>query len=846
MIDLLRCFSFRYLRARPLRAFMAFISIALGVALFVSTDVATTSVVTAVEEGARALSGKAEWQVTRGTGTGVEDSLAAEIRKLPGAIAAPLVRAPVKTVTPEAGTLMLLGVDFRNDSLLRLYQIEGRPDAGTFLRTALVPDAVIIPRQLADLHDLAVASGIDVATRDGVKTLRVTGILEDVGPAGAFQGRFAIMELGAAQRLFGRPGLVDRIEVAGVSREALESACPGHIVRPASSSGNLVRQALERLRSLISISVVALVVGVFIIYNTVSISVVERVKEIATLRALGATRRQIRSMIVIEWLVVGVLGSAVGVAFGYLLARLLLGEVTHNLNMLVHIVDVEKVVLSTWTLVWGLVLGTAATLAASIIPARHATASPPVDVLRQHGYRLAKSYRGVFIVGAAVIAVGVVLIATGLSVSTIAGFACTGLFFIGVALMLPQITVTLSRWLKPSLRRRLSFEGYLGADNISKFPQRTTLTVTALGGGLAMMIASASLVESFIDAAQSWMDHAFPFDLAVSTTDFEKAVYSDQVLPQAAVDDIRSNPEVAVAYGVRCIFTDFDELEVLLLSLDFDEFLDGHRRRGHNTWSEQFRDPALVEAMNSGRGVAIAENFAYRFGVGAGDTIELSTPEGRRSFEVTRVFEDYSWPFGLVMMDRSVYENLWHDDTVTYVDICLADGVDRGAFQQHLTEALGERFTLYVYDIADIKQTADDAMRDAVALGDVQVLIAIVIGFLGIVNSLLISVLQRTREIGLLRAVGMTRRQVSRSVMLEALYIGLVGGVIGIITGLAGGWFPLRYFTLGITGYLTPIVVPWKQMAMAIIAAALIGVFASVLPARRASAVNVIDAIGYE
>ena len=137
-------------------------------------------------------------------------------------------------------------------------------------------------------------------------------------------------------------------------------------------------------------------------------------------------------------------------------------------------------------------------------------------------------------------------------------------------------------------------------------------------------------------------------------------------------------------------------------------------------------------------------------------------------------------------------------------------------------------------------------MRDAVALANVQVLIAIVIGFLGIVNTLLISVLQRTREIGLLRAVGMTRGQVSRSVMLEALFIGLIGGVIGIITGLLGGWFPLRYFTLGITGYLTPIAVPWKQIAIAVVVAAVIGVLASLLPARRATAVNVIDAIGYE
>ena len=163
-------------------------------------------------------------------------------------------------------------------------------------------------------------------------------------------------------------------------------------------------------------------------------------------------------------------------------------------------------------------------------------------------------------------------------------------------------------------------------------------------------------------------------------TDFEKAIYSREVLPQAALEEVRSKPEVDVAYGVRTIFTDFRELEVLLLSLDFAEFLEGHHRRGDNAWSDQFRDPTLVASLRSGDGVAVAENFAYRFGIGEGDVIELSTPAGKRSFKVTCVFEDYSWPFGLILMDRTVYAGLWQDDTITYIDICLEDGADKSRF----------------------------------------------------------------------------------------------------------------------------------------------------------------------
>jgi putative ABC transport system permease protein len=180
------------------------------------------------------------------------------------------------------------------------------------------------------------------------------------------------------------------------------------------------------------------------------------------------------------------------------------------------------------------------------------------------------------------------------------------------------------------------------------------------------------------------------------------------------------------------------------------------------------------------------------------------------------------------------------------VDVRIQPGSDREEMRARLAAALSGRFALFVYDKEQIRRVSDDVLVQTVAVADIQVIIAIVIGFLGIVNSQLISVLQRTREIGLLRAVGMTRRQVARTVVIEGVLVALVGGVIGVIGGLVGGWLPLRLFTFAITGYLYPPVVPWRHVLLCLAVAIFVGFLASILPARRAARLHIFDAISYE
>jgi putative ABC transport system permease protein len=841
--SLLVPFSVRHLARHKLRTVLGFCAIVLAVALYVSSATANAGIASSAERTARDLAGSAEWVVARSRTGAVDDAVLKKIRAIPGAVAAPLVQASATIHDQPPEPLLVFGVDFVSDAMLRLYRVAGTPDPATVVRTALDPGGILISRRLADRRGLAAGSSLSVNARDGARALTVTGILEDVGPARVFGGGFAVMSLPAAQRLFRAPGVYDRIEVAGVSRAVLEAAVPDCAIEPAGRLRSVVVDAIKRLKSFVAIGVIALLVGIFIVYNAVAISVVERTKVIGTLRALGATSRQIQGLLLAEWLVIGLVGSVAGVVIGILLARGLVRFAANTINTLMLVIDVREIPIDPVIVSTGLALGVAASLVAAYYPARQAMQTTPVEILRPRSYRLRKRSPRAFRAGLLALAAWIVLTLV-FGAQSLAALVSTGLVFVALALMLPAITARTARALREPARKTLGVAGFLGLDNVTKFPERTALTATALAGTLAMMVASATLVAGFGYGTKRWMDQAFPFDLAVTASDFVTSVYTSDVLPKSTLDDVRSVEGVGVAYGVQKAFVEYEGQEVMILAIDSAEFWKAHEARGLSEWALQFGDSG--EAFREGRGVHVSRNFANRFDVEEGRTIALPSPSGTALFAVTRIIDDYSWPQGLVAIDRARYVELWKDDALTYVDVRAAPGVDPEALRGRIRGRLGSGRPAFVYTVGEIKDVAIDTLEQTMVFANVQVLIAIAIGFLGIVNTLLMSVLERVREIGLLRAVGMTRRQVALTVMTEALAIAVFGGVIGILTGLLGALVPVRLYMLSVTGYAMPIAIPWLTLLWALLASIAIGLVASVVPARRAARVDVLEAIGYE
>jgi putative ABC transport system permease protein len=845
LANLLALFSVRHFARHKLRTALGFCAIALAVGLYVASAMANAGIVASAERTARDLAGSAEWIVARRRTGAIDEEVLARVRAIPGAVAAPIVQASTTIASRPPETILVFGVDFLSDAMLRLYRVAGAADPAAVVRTAFTPDAILVSRKLADRRGIVPGARLSVNTRQGPRDFVVTGVLEDVGPARAFAGSFAIVPIASAQRSFGAPGVFDRVEIANATKADLERALPECAIEPAGRVRSTVVDAINRLKSFVAIGVIALLVGVFIVYNTVAVSVVERTKVIGTLRALGATSRQIQLLLLLEWLVIGALGSLAGVAGGFALARFLVRFAADTINSLMLVIDVQDIPVDPVIAVTGLVLGVVASLVAAFLPARQAMRVPPIEILRPRSYRLRRLTHRPFQAGVAALVLWIVLTLV-FGPHSLAALVSTGLVFVGIALMLPAVTSRGARRLREAGGRAFGAAGFLGLDNVTKFPDRTSLTATALAGTLAMMVASATLVEGFASGTRRWMDEAFPFDLAITASDFLTSVYTPDTLPRQMLEEVRAVPGVGVVYGVQKAFVEYEGQDVMLLALDTAEFREAHAQKGPSAWARRFEDRTEAPASRGIDIVSVSRNFSNRFDVAEGATIILPTPSGQRPFHVTSIVEDYSWPQGLIALDRARYVELWKDDALTYVDLRAAPGADPEELRIRLRDQVVRDRSAFIYTVGEIKDVATNALHQTMVFANVQVLIAIAIGFLGIVNTLLIGVLQRTREIGLLRAIGMTRGQVAGTIVAEAVTIGAFGGILGIATGLLGGLVPVRLYLLAMTGYSMPIAIPWFTLLWAFLAALVIGALASVGPARRASRVDVLEAIGYE
>lgn len=845
---LLRYFSARYLLRHPVRVFLSVMSVALGVALFASIDVSNTSTEAAFRRTAAALAGNAQLQVVKTRAFGVEEEALKKIDAVEGLTAAPVLQLSA-TVPGLPDGLMLMGLDFNREASFRLWDVaEGeKPQINPL--AFLGGDVILISQSFAKKRGVKLGGAFKIDTPTGPRPVVVGAIFRDEGPAQIFGGNVAVMPLKTAQRLFRRTGSVDRVEiltkgsVEEAARRLREALGPDYVVRPPPQSNSLLDEAMMRLRALLGVGVVALLVGIFIIYNSVSISVVERVREIGTLRAIGATKSQIFGVILLEWVLLGLAGSAGGLGLGIGLAKALIRIWTKEVNQVTMVVDVTQLDILPRTVIGSLVLGTMTTLIAALFPAGAAMSISPLDMLRQGLFtmRAARGYFRSFFAGLVSLAISLALLQPSLEFQNV-GLVCSFFAFLGAALVMPQATLWASRAASPLLRRVSELLGFLASDNIAKHPQRTALTVIALAGALAMMISSTSIVAGIKYRSAEWMEDALPFDCTVNSIDYASTLYANATLPEDVPTAVQSVEGVDFSYGVRAVLQDYGERDVMLFAIDMDGYERMQRTRGRHG----FLLPGTLPGLLSGTGVIVSENFSQLHGLKKGDSLELATPKGPRRFEILAAYEEYAWPQGALYVHRPVFEAQWNDPSVTYLDVKFKPGTDRGEVRRRIVEKLKEKHSLFVYSVDDLKRVSDAVMDNTLVLMNVQVALAIVIGFFGIVNTLLISVMQRTREIGLLRAVGMTTRQVSGMIVIESSFIALVGAVLGTALGLAGAKWPLALHVAQVAGYWLPLYIPWPTVGVAFGASILIGAVASILPARRAASIQVLDAITYE
>jgi putative ABC transport system permease protein len=848
----LRLISWPYLRKHVLRSLLTTAGIVLGVALLVSMQTANQSVLRGFRQTVDRISGKAQLQVSAGE-AGLPEEVLERVQSVAQVrAAAPVIEAAVDTGLPGQGKILILGVDMTGDRGLREYDLENAGDDDAIddpLVFLAQPDSLILTREFADRNGLRLGSVITFGTMQGPKRFTVRGILKAGGLAAAFGGNLGIMDIYAAQMVFGRGRHFDRIDVGledGVSLEQgaarLRSALGGGFtVEPPSGRGRQFESLLGIYTSAMRVSsLFALFIGMFLIYNSFSIAVTQRRGEIGILRALGATRGQIRAMFLAESAIAGLAGSAAGVAVGLAFARSLAGSTGSLMESMFGVPpSAEDVLVDPRFLLLALALGVATSMLAAFLPARNAARVEPIQALQKGKYQVlsAGENRARRIAGLAALAAALILVP--LSANRAALYTGYTLAVLGFLLFTPFLSLELSRLLRRPLKWFRPVEGSLAADSLIQAPRRTSATVAALMLSLALVVAQGGISRASYADLETWIAGTLNPDLFVVTS--ETVASRDFHFPAAMQADIERIAGIDEVQSVRNPRVQFRGRPLEIVALDLARF----GRRVH--FMVVAGNLATMERLTSeGQGLIATESLAGLNGLHLGDTMELPTPAGPLRLPIVGIVHDYSNQQGSVFLDRKAYIRYFQDDTVDIFRVYVKRGASPAEVRRRIVDALGGQRRMFVMLNREVRDYIMKVAAQWLGMTYLQIVVAIVVAILGIVNTLTVSIADRRRELGVLRALGGLRAQIRGTIWIEAVAVGFIGLVLGVAAGAAFLYYELIAIEREFTGMPLPFTLSFGILALLVPAILGSAFVAALLPAEAAVRSSLVEALEYE
>jgi putative ABC transport system permease protein len=898
-LSVYRTISLRYLRKRWTRATLIVLSIALGVATVVATRALNHTMTIAAESATNPLAGFTDLLVYNGEAP-IDRDLGKEIATVPGVRrVSPLLvdTVRIRLANEQERPVLLLGFDLaaeavaqQKDPVPMPWGVEVSPETITSFKENWLfwDELVVIGKDLDDEMGSASTLRVRPAGKAESFTLKRAGTVHAQGSASSIVGNLLIMDLSAAARLIGQsPRLASRLDVTlqpGADREEVRRA----IIQKVAGKGQV--QTPEEQNQAIGSAMVgtqvgftlsglaALLVGLFLVYNALSVSVAERRHEIGVLRSLGATRAQVRGLLAGEAAFLGVVGAAVGLPLGVLLAHLGLEPVQVVLRDLGFTIEARQVEVSWMTILLGVVAGVATAQLAVLFPAIKALEEDPASAVRRSPQIPTWAYRFLQIVASgSMIGVGTFVVMARAHLPPRVGmYGGMMAVLLGALLATPLLTAAFARLVQPLARRFLGIEGRLAADNLVRAPGRTGLVIGALAAGVALIVQTAGTNRSIRDASHTWIMESIGADLVVISSTPNAASGQPQLMDASlqfhlqqpalrralhqlgsvlalspagppfaagAVSAVAVPPELSMieaAIPFRRARLPYRDTRIVLTALDAGAYYQADRKRATHVPGLE-----LYRALHGQPGTAmISDNFAALYGVDKGNIITLPGRTGRVAFRVIGKVNDYYWNHGSILINRADYLKQFDDPRVDEFHVFLKPGADLAAVRRELTREVGT--DLRVLSRGEVQREVDSLIERLYAIAYAQQVVVALVAALGVVTALLISVLQRRRELGLLRAVGASRAQVLRSVLAEALLMGVIGTAIGVVVGVPLEWYILEVVMLEESGFLFPLVVPWLEAGVIAVAALLIATLAGLGPAVHAVRERIPEAIAYE
>ncbi len=849
---LLRGVTWPYFKKHWVITALTLAGVSLGVGVYIAIELSSASLRMSLRRTVDKIAGKAQLEVASGE-AGVPEETVDAVRAVPGVLAAqPIVEAVVKPEGANEQSLMVLGVDFLGDRSIRDWDFGGDDVLDDPLVFLAQPDSICLTEEFAARKGLKLDDTIRLETGHGWRRFTVRGLIKPEGPATAFGGNLALMDLYAAQYVFARGRLVDRVDVVldpsvpiDVGAARLTAALgPGYSAEPPARRGAEMEVLIVNFgRTLTLGSWQAMFIAVFLIFNVFAVAATRRRREIGILRSLGVPRGTILRLFLVEGAVIGAVGAAIGVGAGLVLARATtrfiagLTEVAYGLT---H--SEAAVVVDPKVIVVGALLGLASAIAAAFLPALQAARLQPVEALSKGGFQRISPGSAGWRLAAGLFVAGIAAIVVATVARTGFGGAVLGMLLInGAALLLaPSLIGPLVRLLRPVMERAFGIEGRIATDTLLQAPRRTSATVLALMVSLGFVLTLAGMAHAFRVSYTTWMKGVINADFYVTASDrfFSKAYR----LPPEVAKIIAEIPGVRWVEEFRGIHVKYHGQRPFLATLPLART---YKRLEMPLIAGSRQD--LVGRVPLGEGIAVSDNFARLFGKSIGDPVTLDTPTGPLTIPVLAIVMDYSSDQGTIWMDRSVYVSRWKDEGIDTIDILTEPGADRGRIAQDIRARLsGTTDRLFIMTASEMRQNIQKLLDQFFALSYIQLVISLLVAVLGITNTLVISVAERRRELGILKALGTVRKQVFALIVLEALGISIVGSIVGYALGSYLIHYAADSISASGTGWTLPYAFPWALASGLAPLLVVVTVLAALYPASLALRVSPAEALEFE
>lgn len=853
MFGALTQITLREWQRHKLRLALTIVGISLGVGVFFAIRTANQSLVGSLRMTIEKLAGKATLQIVSGE-AGFSLEILQHVRSTSGVqYAEPVTETFATTAIANGEKLLILGLD--TSSELKIYA-DSFDKEQMSVRNPLAfssrGDSIALTRSFAERFGLKEGDRISVEVQSGRKDLTIRGLFSASGAGSVFDGNVAVMDIAAAQEAFGRGRNIDRIDVSNVPDVSVEELqrtltewLPSGIraVRPDLRGQSLENAVSSMHYGLTIMSFLALTIGVFIIFNSFSISLNQRWKEIGIIRSLGVPRGNVQRMFLSEAALMGLIGSLIGIVAGFALAKVAMravGDVTASFYGFVSSPQDLKFDLAYAG--QAVIAGIVTSMIAAWLPARSASKLDPALALHNIESRQQESKIGVtrLLIGLILVMGGFILIrsySAGVGLNNQLLYSLIIQF--GMVLLVPKFTQVGGWLMRPLMNKAFGAEGVIAIETMARSPRRTSSTVIALMIGLGFVFSYGSFIKSQKTAINRALDKAVSSDVLIaSSSEIHSRTYH---FTESTANLVASLPEVEAADLTRIAMLNYDGQDILIGAHDMNAYF---------TISPDLLDVGDPEdarrRTTSGEGMLVSSNFAARWNVELGDKMTIDSPSGPLSLAVVGMLDYYRSEKGTIFFDRGLYKKYWGDSDVDYIFIDLKKGVDRVAFKEKAEAALRSEQNAFVYTHEEYKQWVGVVVDQFFALMYVQMLIAFCIASIGLVNTMVISVAERKRELGIFRAIGGLRRQVLKMVLLEAVAISMIGLFIGTIAGVLNAYFLVNTATRIVAGYTLPLIFPGSMVLIAIPIVIMVAILSAWFPARNAARLNVVDAIGYE